>query len=42
MKRLYWLMSGLLVLIVIAVLTVPGLSDTIEVRILGWLSQVAS
>ena len=42
MKRLYWLMSGLLVLIVIAVLTVPGLSDTIEVHILGWLSQVAS
>ena len=42
MKGLYWMVSGLLVLIVIAVLFVPGLSDAIEARILGWLARVAS
>ena len=42
MKRPYWIVAGLLVLIVITVLFVPGLSDAIEERILGWLAQVAS
>ena len=42
MKRLYWIVAGLLVLIAITVLFVPGLSDAIEARILGWLAQVAS
>ena len=41
-KRPYWIVAGLLVLIVITVLFVPGLSDAIEARILGWLAQVAS
>ena len=41
MKSFYWIGGGVLVVVVLAVLFVPGLGENIEGRLLGWLSRNA-
>jgi len=41
MKWFYWIGGGVLVVVVFAVLFVPGLGENIEGRLLGWLSRNA-
>lgn len=41
MKWFYWIGGGVLVVVVLAVLFVPGLGENIEGRLLGWLAGAA-
>ena len=38
MKRLYWLVIGVIVGVVLTVLFVPGVGDYIEGTVLGWVA----
>ncbi len=42
MKRVYWLIGGVTVAVVLTVLFVPGLSESIEGTLLGWVLGWAS
>ena len=42
MKWFYWIGGGVLVAVVLIVLFVPGLGDTIEGRLLGWMARMGS
>ena len=42
MKWFYWIGGGVLVAVVLIVLFVPGLTENIEGRLLGWLAGAAS
>lgn len=41
MKRFYWIAGGVLVTVMLAVLFVPGVAESIEGRVLVWLSTNA-
>ncbi len=40
-KRLYWILVGVIITVVLAVLYVPGVAEYIEGTMLGWLARVA-
>ena len=42
MKRLFWLVIGIIVGVVLTVLYIPGVSGYIEDTVLGWVSGWAS
>ena len=41
MKRLYWIIGGVLIAVALTVLFVPGVGNSIEGRVLGWLVRLA-
>ncbi len=41
MKRLYWIVSGVVVVVMLTVLFVPGIGEYIEGTVLGWLVRLA-
>ncbi len=40
-KRLYWIIGGVLIAVALTVLFVPGVGNSIEGRVLGWLVRLA-
>ena len=42
MKRLYWMIIGIVVVVVVTVLFVPGVAESIEGRLLGLVAGWAS
>jgi hypothetical protein len=42
MKRFYFISAALLVAVFFIVLLVPGVAESIEVRLLSWLSGAAT
>ena len=41
MKQLYWIIGGVVIVVMLTVLLVPGVSQYIEGQMLGWLSRNA-
>ncbi len=40
-KQLYWIIGGVVIVVMLTVLLVPGVSQYIEGQMLGWLSRNA-
>ncbi len=41
-KRLYWIVGGVVVVVMLTVLFVPGIGEYIEGTMLGWIAGWAS
>ena len=40
-KRLYWIIGGVMIAVVVTVLFVPGVAEYVEGRVLNWLVRLA-
>jgi len=42
MKRLFWIFGGVILVVVLTVLFIPGVAEYIEGSVLGWLVRLAT
>ena len=42
MKRLFWIFGGVIIVVVLTVLFIPGVGEYIEGSVLGWLVRLAT